>query len=341
MRLRIGVVERLLLFLAIRFKEGVMKRSAIGFLLIFICLTASATAFGQKGCELNVVGTWKAATPDNASAVLYRFGPDATVKALARSKSGQESELREVASAAYMLDNPKAPKSILIKATKGSGVFAEGVTSMEIAAYDDTSLTFAKQGSAPTRWVRVDANRYFIVLAGRSGAFYDSSGPTFPMLIKMDGQQTEVSAVGIYSAHGVRAFGLIPPETYNEFMKEPRKDSDVMLRLEITGAQYERSLKIVRTWQRRARENELLYPDPNMDNILLVKQVAESLNQCGENIKLYHLDWSWEDRITENNIPARTPFLFFKELRRLNESLHVTDEKFQGSGRPAQHRAGK
>jgi hypothetical protein len=318
-----------------------MKRSAIGFLLIFICLTATATAYGQKGCELNVVGTWKAATSDGPNAIFYRFGPDATLTALAQPRSGRGSELREVASAAYTLDNPKAPKTILVKAAKGSGAFAEGMTSMEITAYDDTSLTFAKPGSAPTRWVRVDSNRYFIVLAGRSGAFFDSSGPAFPMLIKMDGQQMEIAAVGIYSAHGARAFGLIPPETYNEFMKEPRKDSDVMLRLEITGAQYERSLKIVRNWERRVRQNELLYPDPNMDNILLVKQVAESLNQCGENVKMYYLDWSWEDRISEKNLPSRTPFLFFKELRRLNESLHVTDEKFQESGRPAQHRAGK
>lgn len=317
-----------------------MKRSAIAFFSIFICLTATVAAYGQKGCELNVVGTWKAATSDGANTVFYRFGPDGALTALAQPKSGRGSELQEVASAAYTLDNPKAPKAIMVKAAKG-GVFAEGMTSMEIAAYDDTSLTFAKPGSPPTRWVRVDPNRYFMVLAGRSGAFYDSSGPTFPMLIKTDGQKTEVAAVGIYSAHGVRAFGLIPAETYNEFMKEPRKDSDVMLRLEITGAQYERSLKIVRTWERRVRQNELLYPDPNMDNILLVKQVAESLNQCGDNVKMYYLDWSWEDRISDKNLPSRAPFLFFKELRRLNESLHVTDEKFQGSASPAQHRAGR
>ena len=71
-----------------------------------------------------------------------------------------------------------------------------------------------------------------------------------------------------------------------------------MLRLEITAAQYERALKIVKTWERRARNNELLYPDLPMDNILLAKQVTESLNQCGEKFKLYKLDWSMEDHIS-------------------------------------------
>ena len=78
---------------------------------------------------------------------------------------------------------------------------------MEITGYDDTSLTFVKPGSTPTRWVRVDPNRYFIVLAGRIGTFYDRSGPTFPMLIKTDGQQTQIDAVGIYAmaANGLLA----------------------------------------------------------------------------------------------------------------------------------------
>jgi hypothetical protein len=311
-----------------------MKRFAMFFSLILICLTATATAFGQKGCEFNPVGTWKAVTPDEKNPIFYRFTSDTKVTVL--SKSGQGSELREIASAVYTLDNPKAPKAILVKADKDVGGFAHGITSMEITGYDDTSLTFVKPGSAPMRWVRVDPNRYFIVLAGRIGTFYDDSGPTFPMLIKTDGQQTQIDAVGTYNVRGYWAFGTIPPETYNEFMKEPRKASDVMLRLEITAVQYERGLKIVKTWERRARNNELLYPDLTMDNIMVAKQVTESLNQCGERFKLYNLDWSMEDHISnspmDSPLLSRIPYLYFKELKRLNQSLHVPDEKFYGNG---------
>jgi hypothetical protein len=312
-----------------------MKRFAMFFSLILICLTATATAFGQKGCEFNPVGTWKAATPDEKNPVLYRFTPDTKVTVLA--KSGQSAELQEIASAVYTLDNPKAPKVILVKADKEVGGFAQGITSMEITGYDDTSVTLTKSGSAPTRWVRVDPNRYFIVLAGRIDTFYDHSGPTFPMMIKTDGKQTQIDAVGTYNVRGYWAFGTIPPETYKEFMKEPRKDSDVMLRLEITAVQYERGLKIVKTWERRAHNNELLYPDLTMDNILVAKEVTESLNQCGEKFKLYKLDWSMEDHISNSPLDSppisRIPYLYFKELKRLNQALHVPDEKFYGQGR--------
>ncbi|MGA9769782.1 MAG: hypothetical protein WBV94_12130 [Blastocatellia bacterium] len=320
-----------------------MKRFAIFLSLILICLTATSTAFGQKGCEFNPVGTWKAAASDEKTPTLFRFTPDAKVTML--SGSGQGSELREIASAVYTLDNPKAPKTILVKAGKNGGSFAEGITSMEITGYDDTSLTFVKPGSAPSRWVRVDSNRYFLVLAGRIGTFYDGSGPTFPMLIKMDGEKTQIDAVGTYDVRGYWAFGLIPAETYKEFMKEPRKDSEVMLRLEITAAQYERGLKIVKSWVRRAQNNELLYPDLTMDNILVAKQVTESLNQCGEKFKLYKLDWSMEDRISNSLLDSppisRIPFMYFRELKRLNESLHVPDEKFHEAGHPMQQRGDK
>ena len=331
-----------------------MKRFAIILSSILICLTASATAFAQsyddkkvvvkRGCEFNIVGTWKAEKADGASPLFYRFTPDARVTVL--SGSGWRSELREIASAAYSLDNPKAPKVVTVKAGEGAGGFAQGATSMEITAYDDIWVTLVKSGSAPTRWVRVDPHRYYIVLAGRLGTFYDTSGPTFPMMVKTDGQHTQIDAVGIYAALDRWAFGAIPAETYNEFMKEPRKDTDLMLRLEITAAQYERGVKIVKNWVRRARNNELLYTDIHMNNILLAKQVTESLNQCGERLKLYKLDWSLEDKIStssplDSNPLSLIPFRYFKELKRLNQSLHVPDERFQGRGHQMPQQAAK
>ena len=71
-----------------------------------------------------------------------------------------------------------------------------------------------------------------------------------------------------------------------------------------------------------------------MNNILLVKEVTESLNQCGEKVKLYNLDWGFEDDISEHNKPSRVPFLYFKELKRLNESLHISDKKFNEPWHP-------
>lgn len=317
-----------------------MKRSAIFALLLFACLMATTTAFGQKGCGLNVIGTWKVANSNQPNLVFYRFAADGTVTMLSPSGTGHSSELREIGTATYKLDDPKEPKVILFETTKVVGGFAKGITSMDITAHDDTSLTLGKPGTASTRWTKVNLHRYYIVFAGTSGVFFDESGPSFPMLIKLDGQQAQIDAVGIYAEGKNWAFGPVPAATYNEFMKEPRKDSDVMLRLEITEAQYERALKIVRTWARRVREGDLLYPDLFLDNVLLAKQVTESLNQCGDKFKLYKLDWSLSDHISQHNTASRATFVFFKELRRLNESLHVRDEQFHNQS-PSRQRPGQ
>jgi len=91
----------------------------------------------------------------------------------------------------------------------------------------------------------------------------------------------------------------------------------------------------MRTWDRRAREGALLYPDISMDNILLAKQVTEVLNQCSNRIKLYNLDWGVEDEISDNNRAPLIPFKYYRELQRLNAALHVSDEKFRAPHKSA------
>jgi hypothetical protein len=307
-----------------------MKRLVFISSLILIGLTA--TAFGQNVCEFNIVGTWKASTTNDVSSVIYRFEPDGAVTMLSLPGSGPDSKSKEIARGTYKLDNPKAPKSISFTITREGEGSAQGAPSMKIVKYDDTSFTSENgDSSSVLQWVRMDPNQYFLVLAGRSGVFYDRSGPTFPILIKSDGRETQIDAVGIYFVGGKPYFGSIPAEYRDEFMKDSLGDSDVMLRLAVSGPQYERGLKVLRTWDRRAREGALLYPDVFMDNVLLVKQVTETLNQCGATVKLYTLDWGVYDYISENNPPSRAPFLYFKELKRLNESLHVPDVRFQES----------
>jgi hypothetical protein len=302
----------------------------LGLILVFSMSADSVLA--QKGCQFNIVGTW--ATPDQSNPTIYRFTEEGTVIALSQAGS-QVNELREIGAAGYVVDNPKAPKAILIKELADRGKFPLGTTSMDITAYDDRSVTVKVLGKDAVRWARVDPNRYFMVLAGRIREFYEGGGPSFPMLIKTDGRQTQIDAIGLYGKGSYWDFGRIPEQIYNHFMKEAKGDSEVMFRLEITGVQYERALRVVQTWDRRVREGALLYPDLPMDNILLVKGVTESLNQCGERIKMYNLDWSIRDHISHSREDkpetTRIPFFYFKELRRLNESLHVGDDKFQAA----------
>ncbi len=309
-----------------------MKRSAILYALIFICLGATGTTFGQQSCDFNIIGTWRTSTSEGTdSPWLYQFTSDGMVTAFTRSGSGEGSARQVVGRAAYELDDPETPKSIKFTATDESDVFAHGASSMEITNFDDMSFTGVKGGTSPGRWIKVDPNRYFIVLAARSGEFYDSSGSAFPMLIRMAGSESQVDAVGTYSLKGTRAFGPVPPETYKAFMSEARTDSEVMLRLEINPAQYQRGLEILRTWERRVRENALLYRAGSpLNNILLVKAVTETLNQCSEEIELYELNYLHpQDWISEKYAPQYVPFMYFRELRRLNETRHVRDDELQ------------
>jgi hypothetical protein len=305
-----------------------MKRLAIITSLILICLTA--TAFGQTVCEFNIVGTWKATSINDVSSVIYRFEPDGAVTMTSLPNSGEGSESKEITKGTYKLDNAKSPKSISFKVDRENIDNPDGTILVKIIKYGDASFTTGSNDHDTLEWERMDTNRYFLVLAGRNGVFYDRSGPTFPILIKTDGRETQIDAVGIYSVGAKPYFGLIPAELRDEFMKESRNASDVMLRLEIAAPQYERGLKALRTWDRRAREGALLYPNVFMDNILLVKQVTETLNQCGTTtVKLYRLDSGPYDYITNDNRPSLTAFYYFKELKRLNESLHIPDVRFQ------------
>jgi hypothetical protein len=310
-----------------------MKRTAILCSTLIILLAAGGSALGEEGsCSFNIVGTWRTSTSDYG-AQLYRFAADGTVTALTESESGQSSKPREIAKATYKLDSPTSPRMISFTAEDSDGVFPKGVSSMEITFYDDASFTCVKPGNAVSRWIRVDHNRYFVVLAARLGTFYDQSGPAFPSLIKIDGGKTQIDAVGLYAVKGKRGFGTVPPEVYSEFMKEPSSDKDVMLRLEINGEQYERGLKVLRHWERRVREGALLYSKKgNLDNVLLVRQVAESLGQCSQKIKIYNLNYVYDDDWISNKYGAPfVPFHYFKELRRLNEALHVRDDIFRAA----------
>ena len=176
--------------------------------------------------------------------------------------------------------------------------------------------------------VRPDPQQYYMILAGQTDVFYDHSGPTFVMLQRTAADETDVGAFGIYAGERKQpVFGPVPTNVYERFVSESRKPADVLLRLSISKPQYDRTLAVLQSWERRVRENALLYPDIAMDNILLVKQATEELNRCGETIAGYELDWGLQDDISEHNVASRIPYEYFRELARLNAARHVADAK--------------
>ena len=61
---------------------------------------------------------------------------------------------------------------------------------------------------------------------------------------------------------------------------------------------------------------------------MLLKQVAENLNQCSQRIKLYDLNWRSDDEVAVNYNSRQVPFQYLKRLRELNEERHVRDKEF-------------
>lgn len=314
-----------------------MKFTATISLLAMILLGSTATALAQekKSCSFDLVGTWKAQLSPT-EAVLYQFDAKGEVTVL--SVSGSEAP-RQTATAKYEVNNELGkPESVSFTASGKNRIFGAAKKTMKVVSYDDSSITCEIPGVGNARWTRVDPDRYFIVLAARQKEFADDSGSAFPMVIKLAGGTPTIDAFGVYLAKGTMAFGTVPPDIYKNYLREARNDSETTLRLEINSRQYERALKIIKEWERRDREGALLYNTARetldnatyLNNILVVKAVTETLNQCSEDVNLYPLNYiQKDDWISDKYGSALVPFFYFKELRERNEARHIPDQKFQ------------
>jgi hypothetical protein len=344
-----------------------LKRTVLLCSLALLTLATGRAAFGQtaapaaapKPCPFNIVGTWKSEGAA-AGAVFFRFAPDGTVTLLSGSGSIPNEDFEVTAALKYKLDKPSAPKSIDFIAARGNEVFGRGTTTFAITEFSDDSFTTVNPltHANPTRWVRAQTNRYFLTFAARQmpvNAYYDDNsvkidprkgrptrptmgGPAFAMWTKLGGRKTEVETLGIhYMTDGTRTIpvvGPVPAELQKEFASESRKESDVMIRLELTEAEYERTHKVFRTWDKRVRDKTLLYDDPYLNAMEFLRRTAESLNLCGEKVKLHKLNWSqWDEVATKHHLPEH-PLEYIRIMRKRNDELHVTNERFPADWRP-------
>lgn len=301
--------------------------------------------FGQDKlkCPCAIAGTWKAQV-SKTEARLYDFDGQGVLKVL---KVSGDDKPREIATARYefveemVMDDsvaahPKAPERQISFTTTGKNrIFGQTSATIKIVSYDDSSMTCQIPGVAGTvRWTRVDPDRYFLILVARQNEFYDHSGSAFPMVVKLSGGVPKIDAAGTYSDHGKSEFGTVPADIYKDYLREACGDSEVILRLELNSQQYERAAKIVQEWQRRAREGALLYRPPDgigsLNNLVLIRNVTETLNACQNDFDLYKLDYDYpRDWISDRYSPEFIPFFFFKELRQRNEARHIEYKKFQ------------
>ena len=201
-----------------------MKLTGMISLLVIVLLGSTVAALGQqKSCSFDLVGTWKAQLSPT-KAILYRFDSKGDVIVLS---APENAEPQQIAIAKYeVIKDLGKPQSVAFTASGKNRIFGAVRKTMKLVSYDDTSITCAIPGIGTTRWTRVDSDRYFIVLAARKGEFYDTSGSSFPMVIKLAGGVPTIDAFGVYLAKDGRAFGTVPPAVYKNYLAEPRNDSE-------------------------------------------------------------------------------------------------------------------
>jgi len=295
-------------------------------------------AFGQLGekraCAFNIVGMWRTEATSETNPVFYGFGRDGLVTVFGHVPNALPQDFEMMASIGYKLDDPAAPKRIVFTARRESDLFRAGTTSMEIVEYsDDGFTTLDTESGVRLRWDRVRTRLYFLTFAARSGPA-QPDGEAFVMWTKLDGRKTEIEALGAYLAKDVKGktgpvFGPIPARLYNEFTTESEKKSDVMMRMELTESEFERSYKVFEAWAEFARVVKLPHKDPYLNGMEFLKSVAENLNGCNEKLKLQTTDGAAAARN-----PHQQTLEYIRMMRKKNEDLHVTDRDFPTDWRP-------
>ncbi|HEX5082660.1 MAG TPA: hypothetical protein VFY40_11480 [Blastocatellia bacterium] len=308
-----------------------MKRVVFLCALTFIfSLLAENVAPGQsaagKTCPFSVIGMWKIEGRTEADATFYNFSTDGWVRVMTHSAGVLPREYEITAEVKYVFDMPDAPGRVDFIASQGNDAFPTGKTTLVIAEYgDDSFITENPKTLERIHWVRAQTHRYFLTFASRERPAQSA----FAMWTTLDGRGTKIEALGLRmeNSGGARPiFGPIPDRLYGEFEYESHKDSDVMLRLELTEAEFERSHKVFETWAEYSQTAKLPHDDPYLNGMEFLKSAAENLNQCDEKLKL--------DK-TSGAVTMQQTLGYIRMMRKKNKNSHVNNGMFPADWRPA------
>jgi len=264
-----------------------------------------------------------------AKTFFYDFAPDGVITIMSHTADVLPREYEVIGGAKYVLDKPEAPKLVEFTASRKNGAFPAGKTSQVMVEYDDDSFVTANpETGALTQWIRAQTHRYFLTFVARGGPALSA----FAMWTTLDGSQTKIEALGLRledRGGAAPVFGPISDQLYHEFENESNKESDVMFRLELTEAEFERSHKVFETWVEYARAAKMPHDDPYLNGMEFLKSAAANLNQCAEKLKL---DTTAGAATTQNSHQQTLEYI--RVMRKMNKNLHVTDVMFPADWRP-------
>ena len=331
-----------------------MKRAI--FSLLLLCLAATGTAFGQsdakfdakKACPFNIAGMWRSDRATEAGRMLFSYSLEGHVTLFEHSSNALPQDFEVITAVNYSLDKPAAPKSITFTTRRGNDFFPAGVTWWNIVEYSDDSFTTQDPVSEEkTRWFREQTHRYFLTLAAHTGP-QQQGGAAFAMWTVMDGRNTEIEALGVQLTKDdagkiVPVFGSIPSELYDKIVEENEKEKEkksnkdeiVVVRFELTEAEFKATRKAYERWDEYVKTRKLPDADPYRNGLEFLREAVGGLNQCGDKVKLYRLTQRERDEIVAKHKPPQQPLEYIRMTRKKNDELHVTDAMFPWVWRPS------
>jgi hypothetical protein len=333
------------------------KRTIILIALSFIWLAADRSIFGQseakpkaapvakQACRFSIIGMWRLEGITPLNSTFLSFTSDGWVTLLGRLENALPQDFEMITQVAYKLDPPTAPKRIEFTASRGNEVFPTGTTTMEITEYgEDSFTTLDKVSEQKTRWVREQTQRYFLTFAARSGP-PPQGGSVCAMWTVMDGRKTEIEALGIQliadeAGKSFPVFDALPEAVYNRIIeqsdndKKRDKDENPFLRLEVTAAEFETTHNIFLSWAEQVKTHTLAQSDPYLNGMEFLKRVAESLNQCGEKIKLRRVTPREQDEMIAKHQLPQFLLEYISAMRKQNDELHIDNVVFPWGWRP-------
>jgi hypothetical protein len=311
------------------------------FSLTLICLAVIGAESGQSetkgGCTFSINGMWKSEPAPELAPIFLHFLPNGWVRLVERSEEALPQNFEIVAEVKYQLDKPDNPERIEFIARRGFGVFPPGTSSMEITNVSDDSFTMTDSESGrQTLWERTETHRYFLAFVAHRG-FPQQGSYLFATWFALDGREIAVEALGIQlvkdaAGKTVPRFGPIPEEVSNQPTEEG--DKNVVLRLELTEADFARAHKFYQVWDNNVKNHALPSADPYRNALEFLIDTAESLNQCIEKVKLQKLTSVEREEIISKQKISQYLLEYISVMRKKNDELHVTEGSIPTNWRP-------
>jgi hypothetical protein len=274
-------------------------------------------------CPADIIGTWRVTGAADLQADLITFSPGGWADVMSvEGGDGTPGALEIVAQVQYQPVPRRDPRRIEFQTRRGNDLFPSGASHWQIIAHTDESLTTRRSDSESGQqslWSRVQTHRYFLTLAARPTA-------AFVMWTTLDGKKTERDALGATSRDTGARFGRIPDELAKAFATQSDRADDVMMRIELSEAEYHRSRDVFDAWNTLLSSNALADADPYAQAAELVQAAVQSVNRCSARLRPATASATGDSQ--------QRALELVRAIRKANDRRHINDKIFPFNWQP-------